>query len=675
MRIIPILCPLVCWFLTGCSQPVRPRPRHVTDGSVKITDIDKAHVFDLSGYADDGESDPFNLFDENSFVNPRDDNGDNPFIPKTNPQPKKNPAIYFDGVNGNRIVADLQHSYKITEVYLYDQSDNSDSVWIYTGNMRHWTLKAGFPSGAAGGNGWRRFSIDDSSRFLMIRFSSYETAITEMVAYGKPLRDSMLQIPVSAPAPAFTHHTLDHFVGVNYIMESEARWLKPFHYSRLYKFSLDFDNDQTHAWPDISFNMLHYGYWNTGINKYVFDIDTLQKINQGNLWYSLRGVAGWLNAKGVSEHERPVNLPGMDPNDPASYARHAEMMWHIAAFYGHQQVDTNLMSLSHEPRQSGRGTMSMYENGNEENASWIGKYYCTPTAYFAQSTADLDGDEGRQGKRFGISQADPAARLMMSGLTGLDTGRVKVYKFLSDQLRDDRRFPWQAGIQYHYYCGRDGRGISPEADSLRSKLRAVRSASWKIQPGTDCFLGENGYDKNPASRQCTPMLPGQTAAQSQGIMLLRSLNATFFSGFDAYIIYWLRDTEGENSPNVYMSSGLIYKDAQGQFHGYPAWYYISSLVSVLGTYRPDRIVQESGGVWIYKYRSATDPDQVAYFIYSPTTDGSRVHFRMPLHPKGTVSLMRFEDQTENGAVQPIPLVNGQVELSVEEKPQVLLLKE
>ncbi len=331
-------------------------------------------------------------------------------------------------------------------------------------------------------------------------------------------------------------------------MEQDARWLKPFHYSRLYNFALDFDNDTKHQGDAVRFNMLHYGFYHSGLKKYVFDIDTLQRINKGNIWFSIRGVSKWMSDQGFDDKDRPLNRPGMDPEDPANYSRHARMMWNLAAFFGNTKVDTSLLSIVNEPRQSGRGSMSIFENGNEEDAWWVGKKYCSPVEYFAQSSADWDGDEGRLGKKAGIRNADPESRLMMSGLVGLDTNRVKVYKFLSENLRNDRLFPWLGGIQYHYYCNKNGKGISPEADSLRWRLAKVRDCSRRIAPGVDCILGENGYDKGQASRQATPLLPGYSTLQSQGIMLLRSINAAFFSGFDAYILYWLKDSKPPECP-------------------------------------------------------------------------------------------------------------------------------
>ena len=105
---------------------------------------------------------------------------------------------------------------------------------------------------------------------------------------------------------------------------------------------------------------------------------------------------------GFTDKDRPLNHPMMNTEDPASYSRHAAMMWNLSAFFGYQKVDTNLLSVSNSPRESGRGSMHLYENGNEEDATWIGNKYCSPVEYYAQSTADWDGDEGRLGSLFGI---------------------------------------------------------------------------------------------------------------------------------------------------------------------------------------------------------------------------------------------------------------------------------
>ncbi|HMG67192.1 MAG TPA: hypothetical protein VK588_05875, partial [Chitinophagaceae bacterium] len=334
--------------------------------------------------------------------------------------------------------------------------------------------------------------------------------------------------------------------------------------------------------------------------------------------------------------------------------------------------------LSHEPFQSGRGSMSIFENGNEEDANWVGNKYCSPIEYYAQSTADWDGDEGRLGDRYGIYKADPHSSLMMSGLIGLDTNRVKIYQFLSKNLRDDRKFIWQGGIQYHYYATNGVKGISPEDDSMRMKLSKVADCSFRIAPAVKCFLGENGYDKSPASRQVTPMIPGLSASQSQAIMILRSVNAVIFSGFDAYILYWLRDGNPENDPRVYLTSGVLRTMPDGKTKVYPGWFYISTLINHLGKYRPDKIIKESGSTWIYRYRHTEYPDSVAYFIYKPSVNGSRVvSFTLETDVKGRnmATKISFLDDSGIGKTERVSISEGKVQIDIEEKPLLLLCKE
>jgi len=667
----------IIFFCPGCRYKVQKTSANIDNVFRKIL-ITRDQVFDLSGYAGGGGGNPFNLFDENAYVDPRYDKTPDAFIPVTNCQPTIHPAIYFHGPEGNRIVVDLKIPYSIKEIYLYDRSHQADSCWIYTGGLKNWKSVASFTTiTESGERKWKKITLDEKTRFVMIRFSSYETSITEMVLYGIPLQ----AVPVTenfSVSKGLTKTPLNQFLGVNYIMEDEPRRLKPFHYSRLYNFALDYDNDSSRDEKHVRFNMLHYGFYDKQKEKYIFDIDTLKNINQGNIWYSIRGVSKWMSNLGFTDKDRPLNRPLLNSEDPENYSRHAAMMWNMAAFFGYNKVDTNLLSLSHEPKQTGRGSMYIYENGNEEDATWVGNKYCSPNEYFAQSTADWDGDEGRLGTRFGIHAADPDAQLMMSGLIGLDTNRVKVYRFLAENLRNDQKFIWQGGIQYHYYAQRDERGISPEDDSMRWRLSKVAACSFRIAPDVKCFLGENGYDKSPSSRQSTPLIPGLSAAQSQGIMLLRSINATFFSGFDAYILYWLKDGIPEDDPRTYLTSGILRRMPDGKTKAYPGWYYISTLVNRLGNYMPDKVISETGNVWIYRYRHSQDPDSVAYFLYKPSVNGSRSPSYLLDIGKATgneVHKISFLDNSETGEEENIPVSKGKIKLDIEERPVLILCKE
>jgi hypothetical protein len=669
--------------LGGCSAnqaqvPTSSNP-YQCNTPQKITSIYRDHVYDLSGYST-AAGDPFNLFDENAYVDPRGANSLEPgYIPQTNPQPVLQPAIYFPYPRGSRIVADMQAMYKLSEVYVYDRSHTEDSVWIYTGTMHHWKLQVAFLTRSDPGLwGWRKFSVVDSSRFILVRFSSFETCITEMVCYGCP--GGVVPGPTAyGPYKAqFSTKTMKDFLGVNYVMETDQHWLEPFHYHRLYNFALDFDNDSLNHPGPPQFTMLHYGNWDPKEGKYHFDIDDIANVDHHVVWYSIRGVSRWMDKQGFTDKDRPVSIPGMDPEDPSSYARHAALMWNLAAFFGKTQVDTSQMALSHRPRQSGRGVMTLFENGNEEDATWVGSKYCSPVEYFAQSSADYDGDQGHMGPQHGIINADPTCRLMTSGMIELDTNRVRTYKFLCNSLRQDSAFVWKGGIQYHHYSTTGQKGLSPEQDSLRWRLTKVREATRRIQPDVECFLGENGYDKNPASRQGAPVLPGISTQDGQGIFILRSINATAFSGFDAYVLFWLRDYGPEADPNPYATCGIIGPAQGGGTKAYAAWFYICAFVRRLGDYAPDGIVREKGDVWVYKYRNRLAHDSVAYFVYCPTRNGTKVHnYQLSVGEAqgGHATQVFFTDQSSWGEQVNRAVTQGAVTVDVEERPQLILLKE
>src|ERR1035438_8365192 len=101
------------WFFVACIIFLCPvcryagqKPEAAFDNTIRKISITRDQVFDLSGYAGGGGGNPFNLFDENAYVDPRYDKSPDAFIPVTNCQPSIHPAIYFHGSEGNCIVVD-----------------------------------------------------------------------------------------------------------------------------------------------------------------------------------------------------------------------------------------------------------------------------------------------------------------------------------------------------------------------------------------------------------------------------------------------------------------------------------------------------------------------------------------------------------------------------------------
>lgn len=668
LYIITLVCLLSAIHFIGNAwkrSELPPASQGPVSAAPKITGISRNFVYDLSGSEAGGMGDAMRLFDENC-----DPKRDPSFNPRTNPLPITGAAKFFNG-KGLRIVIDLQGIYALTEVYWYDKALESDSVWLYTGDMHGWTENCAYQTtGTQAGWGWKRFNLHTNSRYVMIRFKSDKSVLAEMVLYGNLVKKEAL--PAIASTTALPSSTLAAFAGTNTFSFVDTKLMQPFNQVRMYQLMNWYDADTIHDYPDnqlsLPFPMKEYA-------------DSIRRAGH-HLWLSIRGMPAYLEKKGFNEKDKPVTKPGMNPEDPLSYGRHAKSFWNLAAIFGKATVDTSLIDLRDAVKFSGLGAMDRFENGNEEDGWWT-DYYWTPVDYFALSSADYDGHEGALGKRHGIKNADSSSRLMMSGMVQLDTNRVRTLKFLCEQLRIDKKFIWDGGVQYHYYSTDSKntsqfptKGISPEEDHVREKLAKVKAFHEKLLPGIPVILGENGYDRNQQSRQRTPLLPGYNEAQSQGIMVIRTLMAAFMSGFDGFNQYMMRDaTEDPNATGPYATSGMVGgKDGKIIF---PAWYYWSTYINTLGNYKPAGVVSESGDVWVYRLQHNTEKDSVAYYLVSPTTNGTTIkHFRLTANIAAgqAVQLIRLTDNSVTGVVLNSKAGNGFIDVEVGESPVIVLTK-
>ncbi len=630
-------------------------------GSPKITGISRDFVYDLSGSEASGLGDAMRLFDENC------DPKNRPFsTPSTSPLPTLGADKFFPRGKGLRIVIDLRGVYDLDELYWYDKANESDSIWLYTGDMQHWTPAVAYrTAGSPVSWRWQIFPLHARSRYVMVRFNSKKSVITEMTLYGR-LQQAISPAAETAgagsglPPVAIGHRpdqpTLRAFAGTNASDFAPAYLLAPFQQTRVYQLLQWYDADTVHSYPNNRVALPD------GLVPFA---DSIRR-QGGRCWLSIRGLPLWMDRKGMNERDKPVTQPGMDTEDPLSYGRHARTYWTLAHLLGPSKA----------------GLMDRFENGNEEDGWWT-DYYWTPMDYFALSSADYDGHEGKLGPERGLKSADKQCRLMMSGIVQPDTNRVRTLQFLCRQLRHDHQFIWQGGVQYHYYSSNSEsiaqmatRGISPEEDRMREKLARVRAFHDRLLPGIPLILGENGYDRSQESRQRTPLLKGYNEAESQGIMVLRSLMAAFMAGFDGYNQYMLRDaTPNPQATGPYATSGLI--SGPGRNEPFPAWNYWRSAMQLLGDYQPDSIVSESGPVWIYRLRHRTHPDSLAYWLVSPTNGGTVVKkFKLITGPHGNQpgKIIKVIDGLQPDAWISKPAVNGMIELDVSECPVIVFVR-
>jgi hypothetical protein len=145
------------------------------------------------------------------------------------------------------------------------------------------------------------------------------------------------------------------------------------------------------------------------------------------------------------------------------------------------------------------------------------------------------------------------------------------------------------------------------------------------------------------------------------------------------VLYWLRDFVDETDPHIYGTSGVLRVFSKDSVKYYPAWYYINTFVSRLGNFVPDTILREKGDVWIYKYRNVTSPDSVAYFVYCPTRNGTRVS-QYPLKIEGPPNSgnaveIDFSDNSLTGRQITRAITNGTVLIDAGERPKLVMIVE
>jgi hypothetical protein len=676
-------CFLFNIFQTINKTPLQP---NVASGAVagtnEITAIYRDWVYDLSGAQASGGSDPMKLFDEN--CDPKNGINGNPV---TDPLPFKGLDLFYPAGKGYQVVIDLQTNYNLTDIYLHERGFESDSVWVYTGNMQNWQLQLALKTtGNSTKWGWKNKQLNVSSRLVMIRFNTFKSTITEMVLYGKPVNGKYPAAPLPVDTNASLYRskvTFREFAGINSYDWVAAKFMQPFYHTRLYLNNSWFDDAPANAYP----NSIQYKFNNFNLPYYmqVKGFADSLKTNNSYLWPCIKGAPGYIEKAGLSSHHPPVTKIGMAIDNPLSYGRHSNLFWNLAAAFGSKKIDTSLLQFNDVPKFSGANLMHVFENGNEQDASWV-KDYWLPATYFAVSSADYDGHEKKLGARHGIKNADATSKLMVAGFIGLDTNRTRTLKFLCEQLRSDKKFIWEAGIQYHYYSN-DGsfthaatKGLTPEEDGLRKKLAYIKQWHQKLLPGIALILGETGYDRNQQSWQSTPLLKGLNEATSQGVMTIRSMMSAFMSGFDRYNYFMIRNATNEENPaGTFGTSGMISGPSGGAGTVYPVWYYCRNVINRLANYYPDKVIAETGNVWIYKLRHKQQKDLVVYYLVSPTKNGSIIknyQLQLPSIKSTSVSKLNwFHEEAQQKKDEIFNASKKYIELEISEIPTILFVKE
>ncbi len=433
---------------------------------------------------------------------------------------------------------------------------------------------------------------------------------------------------------------------------------------------------------------------------------------------------------------------------------HAHWMSLFAAKFGAPSVwDSNFVSqylVPEHPKALGLNTVKYFEDNNEPNKTWYDRaiglnkfspddhtlWYFTPQQYAAMFSADYDGHASTlsvDNKPLGVVNVSPNNKFVMSGLAGLHGKYVEEMKEFwlnapGDSRRPDGSIPEFVANFHHYSNDRTalqqtkedffapqgeynnytdillnvfGKGVSPEADNLRNKLRWMRDTleaafGDKI---TEYWYSEFGYDSYPDpdknfSGVDVPLIKGANGevvdvqtVQAQWI-IRGVLEIAASKAIDKVMLFELLD-HSEFDPSTYAYSGLLTRDGKAKH----AWYYMMALKSVMGEHEFNRdIINGEQGFSVSPkgnpagqlprvYEFIKD-DKRIFAIWSPTHEAIRyttsitLPANLPLNGKAT--LVFLEDLCEQGRkVDWSVHVNGQTieDIPISETPAFIIINE
>lgn len=566
-----------------------------------------------------------------------------------------------------QIVIDLKVEHQISDVFVFD-THNKDSLHFFSGSPDKLNK---FGSTYLGGyNSWKSISGDVKSRYLMLEFPSAKANISELIIYGKALT----LIPQAVKPTAHTPPFFEDLMGINGLHNQPIEKLQCVGSVREYhpwQWDEGNEDESYEGYPNNQFG------WNPSWvgGKWPWDFDkTYQSFKNAGLDVSpcLQQNALYLMQDPEKKDWKPIS-EGANPENPASYKAHARYMYQFAARYGSTKVAASELFLeARNPKKSGLGLIRYMENWNEPDKWWRGREgYFSPFELAAMCSADYDGHEGKLGSGYGAKNADPNMQFVMGGLANLSLEYIRAMKLWSDTYRQSG-FPADV-INVHHYSNTSGgqnaglkEAISPEADSLKYKLRELVEYRDRNLPGKEIWLSEFGYDTNPNSPQGVKAIKDYDELEVQGQWLVRSFLEIAAAGVDRAHVYFFADLNSKN-PNKFNSSGVV-NEKWFKFQPKTAWYYLYCLQKILTGYRfSSEVITNQNGVNVYKFENPNTAS-CTYAIWCNTSSGQTIaNFKLAVDGSNA-TLLELNPTETTPKQQSLPISNKEVSLPISERP-------
>ncbi len=378
--------------------------------------------------------------------------------------------------------------------------------------------------------------------------------------------------------------------------------------------------------------------------------------------------------------------------DPDVYFLYADNMFCFAARFG-STTSTDLLSIyrkhcSNANDAVGVGSLTWLEFGNEPNGE--DQAGMVPYQLAALQSASYDGHQKTMvssqtdnGYHLGAVNADPNMKVAMAGLAGVSGRYITSMCYWLRANRTDNNVAMDA-FNFHSYFSNTfwmnntyiQVGVSPEYYNIIDQVTKVTEFRDKYYPDKEVWITEFGWDTNPSYETMTAAhaYGEYDSHQVQAMWLVRAYLLFSSCGIDKATMYMCEDTSYDvTAVGKYGTCGVVGKDENGKDYFKDSYYYLYTLKNTLGDYRfDDELDSGNEHVWIYRFK--TDDGKLAYAVWCPTMDGTKVNdFELKIDGS-SATLIQAVDLDKDGVSSDLAVSNGTVKINVSENPVYVVVK-
>jgi hypothetical protein len=257
--------------------------------------------------------------------------------------------------NPATILIKLFEDYALEDLWYYD-SNGKDTIRVYGGDPSSWVFVGNLVTDAY--KQWVSFPIQDTFKFLRLDFRHPQASINEIVLYGDALGTSKSILP---PAQASSPVNMGKLIGINGFVDdpkdllaNAAGTLREYH-----RWDWDEANGQTNY---VGYPQNEYAFSPSWVSSWDFDDYYGALLEKGvEVAPCLQGSPPHIRGS-LNDDAKPIEA-NENPEDPASYAEHADYMFQFAARYGSNNVAPSFLKLrSNQSPKSGLGLINYLES-------------------------------------------------------------------------------------------------------------------------------------------------------------------------------------------------------------------------------------------------------------------------------------------------------------------------